>query len=112
MQNEKSVAAASAAISAHANALGIEGDPSIQLWHLIASLSEWAAVNGISVEAELREFQETLDGGELDLPAAEAARKVMLQKLRCMDVARQGLQVDVKAMASSVQTPAGEVANG
>ena len=104
-RNEKSVAAANAALNAHASALGIEGDASIQLWHLIASLSEWAAVNGVSVEAELKEFNETLDKGELDSPAAEGARKTMLQSHARSQPSTTGLPSDFTALISKVLKP-------
>ena len=105
VQNEKSVNAATAALAAHASALGIEGDASIQLWHLMASLSEWAAVNGVSVEAELNEFNETLDKGELDLPAAEMARKEKLQSISRGHTLIKGLPSGFTAAISSVLKP-------
>lgn len=58
---------------------GIEGDAAIQLWHLLASLSEWAAVNEISLERELASLNETLISDDLNLPAAEGALKASLQ---------------------------------
>lgn len=105
VQNEKSVTAAAAALAAHASALGIEGDASIQMWHLMASLSEWAAVNGVSVEAELNEFNETLDKGELDLPAAEMARKEKLQSISRGHTLIKGLPLGFTAAISSVLKP-------
>lgn len=81
IHNQKSFSAAQAAISAHAEALGIEGDASIQLWHMLASMSEWAAVNRVSLVDELLELHDTLRNGELDLPAAENVREVEARKL-------------------------------
>lgn len=100
--NEKYVSAAAAAIEAHANSLGIEGDASIQLWHLIASLSEWAAVNGVSIESELKEFNETLDNGELDLPASEEARKATRRNIAGGHASIKDLPLDLTALIQNV----------
>ena len=104
-QNEKSVSAANAALEAHAKALGIEGDPSIQLWHLLASLSEWAAVNGVSIDAELKDLNETLDSGELNLPAAEAARQAVQEGVASGGLRARGLPAGFTALISSVLKP-------
>ena len=66
----KSVEAACAAIGAHQQSLLIDGDPSVQLWHLFASLHEWCAVCGVDFDEELKEFKETFHAGELSLPLA------------------------------------------
>ena len=70
--NERSLSAAQAALDAHRNALGIEGDASIQLWHLLVSLHEYCAANKMDFDAELAEVREGLVSGELDVPAWEA----------------------------------------
>lgn len=48
--NRPSVNAARAAVDAHGDALGIEGDASIQMMHLLASLHEYCAVNVIDFD--------------------------------------------------------------
>jgi hypothetical protein len=73
--SKSSLDAAAAALKAHEEALKIVGDPDVQLWHLLASLHEWSAVNGVDFDAELRNMQSELHAGELGLPAAEAAHR-------------------------------------
>lgn len=75
-QNVVNVNAAAAALEAHSKAMGgVDGDPSVQLWHLLASLSEWAAVNNVNLHDELMQFNEALGSNDLNLPAAEGALK-------------------------------------
>lgn len=74
--NELSVIAAEKALAAHAEALnGIEGNASVQVWHLLASLQEFCAVKGVDLDAELRELREGISRGELNLPASEESLK-------------------------------------
>lgn len=71
--NLASVGAASAAILEHTNALGIEGDERTQLWHLVASLHEFAAAQGISLANVVEDVRLNIKLGEMGLPAALSA---------------------------------------
>ena len=71
--NQQSVTAAERALAAHAEALGgIEGDASIQVWHLLASLQEYCVANAVDLDTELRQVRESLSNGDLALPASAA----------------------------------------
>ena len=73
--NKPSVAAAEAALSAHKAKLGVEGDDSIQLWHLLLSLKEWAAASGVDFAREEAAGDRELRSGRLCMPAAEKTLK-------------------------------------
>lgn len=61
-ETNKSEQAASLAIQAHKAALGIEGDDSVQMWHLLASLLEWCRATGVDLDAELSDVRQSLHG--------------------------------------------------
>lgn len=71
--NLLSVGAAGAAIEAHSKTLGIEGGAEIQLWHLIASLNEFSAAQGISLANVVNDVRHHIQAGDLGLPAARHA---------------------------------------
>lgn len=73
MACSRSVDAGQAAIDVHQKTLMCDGDASVQLWHLLASLHEWCAVQGVDFDQELKDFKSTFAAGELNLPAAQAA---------------------------------------
>jgi len=56
--NNPSVTAAERAIAAHQASLGIDGDDSIQVWHLLESLHEYCAARGIDLDEELASVKE------------------------------------------------------
>lgn len=71
--NAKTIQAAEAALRAHDDALGgIEGDTACRVWHLLASLQEYCAQQGVDLDNELQEVREGILSGELSLPASEA----------------------------------------
>lgn len=61
--NRPSVQAAEAALKAHETALGIEGDASIQVWHLLVSLHAYCAEHGVDFDQELREVKKDIASG-------------------------------------------------
>lgn len=69
--NLRSLMGAEAAISAHTTSLGIEGDSSVQIWHLVASLAEFAVTQGTSLQEVLTDVNAHILRGELGLPAAQ-----------------------------------------
>lgn len=71
--NARSLSAAGDALLAHKGTLQIEGDAVTQVYHLIASLFEWCAVEGIDFEATLSEVRGEIASGQLGLPVAQAA---------------------------------------
>lgn len=73
--NGPSVAAADAALRAHRDHLGLEGDDEVQLWHLLASLKEWAAASGVDFAMQNAAVDAELVTGMLAMPAAEKASK-------------------------------------
>lgn len=79
VHNVPSVEAAQAALKAHETALGIEGDASIQVYHLLLSLREFCAANGVDFDKELAEVNQLLASGELAMPACDALAKKGLQ---------------------------------
>jgi len=75
-RQSRSVAAATAAIKEHANALGIEGDSAIQIWHLVASLQEYCAANAVDLDAQLADVRKKIAAGEIESPLwVESQRK-------------------------------------
>jgi hypothetical protein len=78
--NQPSVEAAQAALKAHGTALGIEGDTSMQVYHLLLSLREFCAASGVDFDKELAEVNELLASGELTMPAYDALTKKKLQR--------------------------------
>lgn len=71
--NEVSIGAARVAVAAHTASLMIEGDADIQVWHLLVSLHEYCAAEGINFDeaiAEVREFLSSEGAGHF--PAWEA----------------------------------------
>lgn len=70
VSNLVSVAAAATAVTAHSDALGIEGDEQIQLWHLVASLHEFAAAQGLNLADIINDVRGQIMKGEVRLPAA------------------------------------------
>jgi hypothetical protein len=69
--NKPSVSAAEAAIAAHREKLGIDGQDSTQLFHLLLSIKEWAAASGVDFAKEEAAADRELLGGNLGMPAAE-----------------------------------------
>lgn len=73
--NQASVDAAAAALKTHEDALNLEGDPSIQVWHLLVSLHEYCAAKGIDFNERLLDVREELASGVFSSPAWEAAHR-------------------------------------
>lgn len=71
-QNENSVAAASAALTAHQVALGIEGPADIQLQHLLYSLIEFAGAKGVDFDEVVSSVQAEVAAGQVESPAWQA----------------------------------------
>lgn len=69
----RSVAAAGAALTAHTDALGLEGDDRTLLWHLLASLNELAAAQRIDLDEVFNDVRQSIEKGDMNLPAARAA---------------------------------------
>lgn len=66
-----SLAAAQQAIEAHAKALGIEGDASIQVWHLLVSVRDYCVANNLDFDEEVRSASEESASRERAAPAAK-----------------------------------------
>lgn len=71
--NEKAYEAAARAVDKHTDYLGIEGDREIQVWHLLASLHEFCAVNGVDLDAQIADVRKQIMTGEIQSPAWVAA---------------------------------------
>lgn len=69
------VHAASKALEAHQNALGIEGDPSIQVWQLLLSLQEYCAVHGVGLDEQLADVRRQAESGEVASPLWRASQR-------------------------------------
>lgn len=78
--NKPSVEAAEAAIRAHREKLGIDGDDSTQLFHLLLSLKEWAAASGVNFAAEEAAADHELLRGGVAMPAAEKGVRKATEK--------------------------------
>jgi hypothetical protein len=59
--------AAGKALAAHTERLGIEGDSATQLWHLVGSLSELCASQGLSLQDILTDVNEHVRRGDIIL---------------------------------------------
>ena len=72
--NADTVQAAQDALDTHSDRMTVdaEGDPSLALWHMLLALDEWAAVQGVSLDAELQNMRQSLATDELKAPAAKA----------------------------------------
>lgn len=79
-RKQPSLEAAQAALKAHGTALGIEGDASIQVWHLLVSLKEFCAASGVDFDKELAEVNESIASGEINVPACAELAKKKLQR--------------------------------
>ncbi|WP_429481897.1 hypothetical protein [Paraburkholderia youngii] len=62
------IAAAAKAIDAHHAALLIEGDESIQLYHLLASLHEYCASKRVDLDAVFKQVREDIESGDVQSP--------------------------------------------
>jgi hypothetical protein len=70
------VAAASQAIKAHRHLLKIEGDSTIQVWQLLASLSEYCVANGVDFDAQVNDVKKQVASGEIESPVLVKCRTV------------------------------------
>lgn len=64
-RKSRSVAAVTAAITEHSNALGIEGGPGVKVWHLVASLQEYCVANGVDLDAKLADVRKRAAAAEI-----------------------------------------------
>jgi len=67
--NEKAYEAAARAVDKHTDHLGIEGEPSVQIWHLLASMHEYCAMNGVDLDAQLADVRQQITSGDIQSPA-------------------------------------------
>lgn len=70
----RSVNAAAKAVEAHRDALGIEGDVSTQVWHLLGSLQEFCATHSVDLDEQLADVRRQLASGEIELPLSRASQ--------------------------------------
>lgn len=87
--NREAFAAAGVALVAHKNQLGIEGDASAQLWHLLLSLHEYCGATGLPLDTLIMDVRAAVAAGEVSSPAwnayanqSETRVKLPLQLLR------------------------------
>lgn len=73
------VNAADAAVIAHKEALLIEGDAEIQVYHLLASLRELCARKGLDLDAIHQEVRDAVVSGEIESPLWKA-RQLALRR--------------------------------
>lgn len=66
--NQASCEAAAKAVQTHTDKLGIEGDPETQVWHLLVSLHEYCAVNGIDLDAQFADVRQQIVSGQVQSP--------------------------------------------
>ena len=70
-----SVVAAEKALAAHGDVLGIEGDAKTQVSHVVASLHEYCAANGVDFDVEVADVKRNIASGEIESPLWRARQE-------------------------------------